>query len=62
MIRTWGHLLSPDPYYNPNLTHRMENFAINIDSLLFPEGSDTSEMLQQLLVRRLGKSLSEPTP
>lgn len=36
MKARWGGTLSPDPCYNPNLTHHMENFSINIDMILFP--------------------------
>ncbi len=32
----WGHRLSSDPCYSPNLTRHMENFSTNIDKLLFP--------------------------
>jgi GT2 family glycosyltransferase len=36
MKATWSEGLSRDPCYNPNLTHQLENFAINLDHILFP--------------------------
>ena len=36
MKARWGELLQADPSYNPNLTHHMENFSINLDHILYP--------------------------
>ena len=37
MKARWGHRLSSDPCYSPNLTQHMENFSINVDMILFPQ-------------------------